>query len=100
RPVPVRPSFWGAPALPPEFAGRPDAFIDAVCDDMLPAAAGAGLVDAVDGFVEEIAFTPAQMRRVFTVARHLGLPVKLHAEQRSSFGGAALAAEFGALSAD
>jgi imidazolonepropionase len=100
RRVTVRTSFLGAHALPLEFSGRPDAYIDAVCDDMLPAAAAAGLADAVDGFVEEIAFTPAQMRRVFEVARRLGLPVKLHAEQRSRFGGAALAAEFGALSAD
>jgi imidazolonepropionase len=100
RTVTVRTSFLGAHALPPEFAGRADAYIDAVCDDMLPAAAQAGLADAVDGFVETIAFTADQMRRVFTVARKLGLPVKLHAEQRSSCGGAALAAAFGALSAD
>jgi imidazolonepropionase len=100
RRVTVSTSFLGAHALPPEFAGRPDAFIDAICDDMLPAAAAAGLVDVVDGFVERIGFTAEQMRRVFTVARSLGLPVRLHAEQLSLCGGAALAAEFGALSAD
>jgi imidazolonepropionase len=100
RPVTVSTSFLGAHALPPEFADRPDDFIDAVCRDMLPAAAQDGLVDVVDGFVERIGFTATQMRRVFTVARQLGLPVRLHAEQLSMCGGAALAAEFGALSAD
>jgi imidazolonepropionase len=100
RPITVKTSFLGAHALPPEFAGRPDAFIEAVATDMLPAAARAGLVDAVDGFVETIGFTVEQMRRVFAVARDLGLPVKLHAEQLSCCGGAALAAEFNALSAD
>ena len=100
RRVTISTSFLGAHALPPEFAGRSDAFIDAICDDMLPAAAAAGLVDVVDGFVERIGFTAEQMRRVFTVARRLGLPVRLHAEQLSLCGGAALAAEFGALSAD
>jgi len=100
RAITVSTSFLGAHALPPEFTGRPDDFIAAVCDDMLPAVAAAGLVDAVDGFVERIAFSAEQMRRVFTVARRLGLPVRLHAEQLSCCGGAALAAEFGALSAD
>ena len=100
RSVTVSTSFLGAHALPREFAGRPDDYIDLVCRDMLPAAAAAGLVDAVDGFVERIGFTAAQLRRVFTVARALGLPVRLHAEQLSLCGGAALAAEFGALSAD
>jgi len=100
RRVTVSTSVLGAHALPHEFADRPDDYIDAVCRDMLPAAAEAGLVDAVDGFVERIGFTAAQMRRVFTVARALGLPVRLHAEQLSMCGGAALAAEFGALSAD
>ena len=100
RPVTVKTTFLGAHALPPEFAGRPDAYIETVCDDMLPAAAAAGLVDAVDGFVEAIAFTADQVRRVFATARRLGLPVKLHAEQRTTCGGAALAAAFGALSAD
>ena len=88
-----------AHALPPEFEGRADAYIDAVCD-WLPVLHTAGLVDAVDAFCERIAFTPAQTRRVFEAARALGLPVKLHAEQLSDQGGAALAAEFKALSCD
>jgi len=98
--VRVSTSFLGAHALPPEFADRPDEYIELVCRDMLPATARAGLVDAVDGFVERIGFTAAQIRRVFTVALALGLKVRLHAEQLSLCGGAALAAEFGALSAD
>jgi len=96
----VRATFLGAHALPPEFAGRQDAYVDHLCDAMLPALAGEGLADAVDAFCETIAFTPAQTRRVFTRARELGLRVKLHADQLSDLGGAALAAEFGALSAD
>lgn len=93
-------SFLGAHALPPEFAGDPDGYIDRVCGEMLPALAGEGLADAVDAFCEGIGFTPAQTRRVFEAARAHGLPVKLHAEQLSNLNGAALAAEFGALSAD
>jgi imidazolonepropionase len=93
-------SFLGAHALPPEFAGDPDGYIDLVCREMIPAVAAAGLADAVDAFCEGIGFTPAQTRRVFEAARAHGLPVKLHAEQLSNRGGAALAAEFGALSAD
>jgi imidazolonepropionase len=99
-PVTVRTTFLGAHALPPEFANRPDAFIDAVVGDMLPAVAREGLADAVDAFCEGIGFTPAQVERVFEAARTLGLPVKLHAEQLSNLGGAALAARYGALSAD
>ena len=95
----VRTTFLGAHALPPEFAGRPDAYIDAVCE-WLPLLHAQGLVDSVDAFCETIAFSPAQTRRVFEAARALGLPVKLHAEQLSDQGGAALAAEFGALSCD
>lgn len=98
-PLTVRTTFLGAHALPPEFAGRPDAYIDAVCD-WLPRLHAAGLVDAVDAFCETIGFTPAQTRRVFEAARALGLPVKLHAEQLSDQGGAALAAGHGALSCD
>jgi len=98
--VDVRTTFLGAHALPPEFAGRPDAYIDAICDEMLPAIAAAGLADAVDAFCDNIGFTPAQTRRVFAAARAHGLPVKLHAEQLSDQGGAQLAAEFGALSCD
>jgi imidazolonepropionase len=99
-PVDVRTAFLGAHALPPEFAGRPDAYIDAVCNDMLPAAAAEGLADAVDAFCDNIGFTPAQTRRVFETARALGLPIKLHAEQLSDQGGAQLAAEYRALSCD
>lgn len=98
--VTVRTSFLGAHAVPPEFEGRADAYIDFVCEESLPAAAQAGLADAVDGFCETIAFTPEQIARVFDAARALGLPVKLHADQLSDFGGAALAAGYGALSAD
>ena len=95
----VRTTFLGAHALPPEFAGRPDAYIDAVIE-WLPLLHAQGLVDAVDAFCETIAFSPAQTRRVFAAARTLGLPVKLHAEQLSDQGGAVLAAEFAALSCD
>jgi len=100
RPVRVKTAFLGAHALPPEFDGRPDAYIDHVAGEMLPALAGEGLVDAVDAFCETIGFTLDQTRRLFEAARALGLPVKLHAEQLSDQGGAALAAAFAALSAD
>ena len=100
RPVRVRTSFLGAHAIPPEFAGRSDAYIDEVCLPALEAAHGERLADAVDGFCEGIAFRPAQIDRVFRRARALGLPVKLHAEQLSDLGGAALAARHRALSAD
>ncbi len=98
-PLTVCKTFLGAHALPPEFEGRSDDYIDAVCA-WLPQLAQEGLVDAVDAFCERIAFSPAQTRRVFEAAHALGLPVKLHAEQLSDQGGAALAAEFGALSCD
>ncbi len=98
--VRVQKTFLGAHALPPEFDGRADAYIDRVCDDMLPRAAAEGLVDAVDVFVESIAFSPAQAERVFDCAARLGLPIKAHAEQLSDLGGAALAAARGALSVD
>ncbi len=100
RPIRVRTSFLGAHAVPPDHAGRADAYIDEVCLPALDAAHRAGLVDAVDGFCEGIAFSPAQIERVFAKARSLGLPVKLHAEQLSALGGARLAARSGALSAD
>ncbi len=100
RAVNVATTFLGAHALPPEFAGNPDGYVDAVCTQMIPAIAAAGLADAVDAFCEGIGFTPAQVRRVFAAAQAHGLPVKLHAEQLSNLQGAALAAEFGALSAD
>lgn len=98
--IKISTTFLGAHALPPEFAGQSDAYIDLVCEEMLPAVAAAQLADAVDAFCESIAFSPAQTRRVFERARSLGLPVKLHADQLSDSGGAALAASFGALSAD
>ncbi|MGH6959117.1 MAG: imidazolonepropionase, partial [Dongiaceae bacterium] len=100
RPVTVRTSFLGAHALPPEYDGRADAYVDLVADEMLPAVAATGLADAVDAFCEKIAFTPEQTARIFEAAKRLGLPVKLHADQLSDLGGAALAARFGALSAD
>lgn len=99
-PVRVATTFLGAHALPPEYAGHPDAYIDDLCTQDLPRLAQQGLVDAVDAFCERIAFTSAQTERVFTAAAKLGLPVKLHAEQLSDQGGAALVARFNGLSAD
>ena len=99
-PVDVCTTFLGAHALPPEYAGRADDYIDMLCSDMLPALAAQGLVDAVDAFCERIGFSHDQTARVFDVARRLGLPVKLHAEQLSDQGGAALVAQYGGLSAD
>ncbi|HVE48437.1 MAG TPA: imidazolonepropionase [Casimicrobiaceae bacterium] len=98
-PIDIRTTYLAAHSLPPEYANRADDYIDAICQ-WLPALHAEGLVDAVDAFCERIAFTPAQTRRVFEAARRLGLPVKLHAEQLSDSGGAALAAEFNALSCD
>ena len=98
--VTVRTTFLGAHALPPEYAGRSGDYIDLVCREMLPALAAEGLVDAVDVFCERIAFSLAETERVFQAAQALGLPVKLHAEQLSDMGGAALAARYGALSCD
>lgn len=100
RPVSIKTTYLGAHAVPPEYADRPDAYIDEVCIPTLQAAHAEGLVDAVDAFCEGIAFQPAQVARVFEAAGDLGLPVKLHAEQLSNLGGAAMAAGFGALSAD
>ena len=100
RPIVVKTTFLGAHAVPAEYAGRADAYIDEICIPTLRAAHAEGLVDAVDGFCEGIAFSPAQIDRVFRVAGELGLPVKLHAEQLSNLGGAALAARHIALSAD
>ncbi|MDP6189318.1 MAG: imidazolonepropionase, partial [Gammaproteobacteria bacterium] len=99
-PVNVRTSCLAAHALPAEYQGRADAYIDLVCEEILPAVAEQGLADAVDGFCETIAFTPAQIEKVFIKAGELGLPVKLHAEQLSDLGGAAMAASYGALSVD
>jgi imidazolonepropionase len=100
RPVAIRTSFLGAHAVPPQFKGRDDAYIDEICIPALRAADAEGLVDAVDGFCEGIAFQPEQIARVFDVASELGLPVKLHAEQLSNIGGAVMAAGYGALSVD
>lgn len=100
RRVGIRTSFLGAHALPPEANGDKDAYIDLVCDVMIPAVAAAGLADAVDAFCEGIAFSVEQTARVFEAARAHDLPVKLHADQLSNLGGAALAARYGALSAD
>ena len=97
--IEVRTTYLGAHALPPEFDGRADDYVAAVCEWM-PQLHARGLVDAVDAFCERIAFTPAQTERVFDAARALGLPVKLHAEQLSDQGGAALAARYRALSCD
>jgi len=99
-PVSVYTTFLGAHALPPEYAGRADAYIDDVCKRMLPALADEGLVDAVDVFCERIGFTLGQSERVFEAATRLNLPVKMHAEQLSLTGGAALSARYRALSAD
>jgi imidazolonepropionase len=96
----IRTTFLGAHAVPAEFAGRQSDYVDEVCIHMLPAIAGEHLADAVDAFCETIAFTPSETRRVFETAHAIGLPVKLHADQLSDSGGAALAAEFNALSAD
>ena len=100
RPVSVKTTFLGAHALPTEYDGNSDGYIDEVCNRMIPAVAAEGLADAVDAFCEGIGFTPDQTRRVFEASKAHGLPVKLHAEQLSNLHGATLAAEFGALSAD
>ncbi|MBS0504014.1 MAG: imidazolonepropionase [Proteobacteria bacterium] len=100
RAVRISTTFLGAHAVPPEFAGRADDYIVRVCDEMLPAIASEGLADAVDAFCEGIGFSAAQTERVFAAAALHGLPVKLHAEQLSNLHGAALAARYGALSAD
>lgn len=97
--ITVKTSFLAAHAVPPEFAGRTDDYIDHACA-WLGVLHSEGLVDAVDAFCEGIGFSPAQTRRAFEAARSLGLPVKLHADQLSDLGGAALCAEFGGLSAD
>jgi imidazolonepropionase len=100
RPIEVRTTFLGAHAVPPEYEGDGDLYLDEVCIPTLEKAHSEGLVDAVDAFCETIAFTPDQVAKVFQKAKKLGLPVKVHAEQLSSLGGARLAASVGALSAD
>jgi len=100
RPVEVRTTYLGAHAVPAEYADRADAYIDDVCIPTLRLAHEQGLVDAVDAFCEGIAFDTHQVARVFDVAKELGLPIKIHAEQLSNLGGTAMAAGYGALSAD
>ncbi len=100
RPVDVRTTLLAAHALPPEYSDRRGAYVDLICREIVPAAADAGLADAVDAFCETIGFSPEETERVFGAAVDAGLPVKLHAEQLSDQGGAGLAARFGALSAD
>lgn len=100
RPIRIRTSYLAAHALPPEYKGKADAYIDEVCIPGLIAAKNQNLVDAVDGFCERIAFTTEQIERVFTVAKSLDIPIKLHAEQLSNSGGAKLASQYSALSAD
>ena len=99
-PVSIHTTFLGAHAIPEEFHERSDDYIQLVCEEMLPSVARQGLADSVDAFCENIAFSSQQVRQVFEKARDLGLPVRLHADQLTNCGGAALAAEFGALSAD
>lgn len=96
----VKTTLLAAHAVPPEFRGRPDDYLDFVGDELLPRMAEAGLADAVDGYCEAVAFSAAQLEGLFERALALGLPVKLHADQRTDGGGAVLAARFGALSAD
>ncbi len=98
--VTVRATYLGAHAVPPEFKGRADAYIDFIINSVLPGIAGQGLADAIDVFCEGIGFSPAQSRRVLEAGRAHGLGLKIHAEQLSNLGGAKLAAELGALSAD
>jgi imidazolonepropionase len=100
RPVDVVTSYLGAHALPPEFKENRQGYLDLVCTEVLPAIAKARLADAVDAFCEGIAFSVEETRRVFEVAKSLGIPVKLHAEQLTNLGGSKMAAEFGALSVD
>ncbi len=99
-PITTIPTYLGAHALPPEFEGRSDAYIDFICDEVLPKVADQGLATAVDAFCDTVGFTLEQTERVFQAAGKRGLPVKLHGEQLSDQGGAALAAQYGALSVD
>ena len=100
QPISVRTTLLAAHAVPPEFTGNADGYVSHIVDHIIPEAVRLNLADAVDAFCENIAFSPAQTRRIFEAARAFDLPVKLHADQLSNQGGAALAAEFGALSAD
>jgi len=100
RNVTITTTVLGAHAVPPEYKGRADEYVDLVCGTLIPRAAEGKLADAVDAFCEGIGFSPAQTRRVFDAARAHGLKIKLHADQLSNLNGAALAAEYGAVSAD
>ena len=100
NPIGVSRTCLAAHALPPEYQGNADGYIDYLCTELLPAVAESGLVDAVDAFCEGIGFSPAQVERYFLAAQQLSLPLKLHAEQLSALGGASLAARYCALSAD
>ncbi|MET1253746.1 imidazolonepropionase [Aliikangiella maris] len=99
-PVSVSKTFLGAHTVPPEFKGQDDAYIDLVCETMMPHLHQLGLIDCVDAFCENVGFTTAQTERVFQAAKQLGLPVKLHAEQLSDLGGSALASQYDAWSVD
>lgn len=100
NPVTVRTTFLGAHALPPEYAGRSDAYVDFVCESVLPWVVEQGLADALDVYCENVGFSLAQSRHIFSAARGYGLPVKGHVEQFSDQGGARLVAEYEGLSAD
>ena len=99
-PVTVKTTLLAAHALPPEYSARPDAYIDAIASEWLPALHSQGLVDAVDVFCESIGFNVAQSERLFDAAHALGLPVKIHAEQLTNLGGTQMATRRGALSCD
>ncbi|MCA1175569.1 MULTISPECIES: imidazolonepropionase [unclassified Pantoea] len=99
-PADVLSTCLAAHGFPPEFKENPQGWIDIICNRLLPQVKAEGLADAVDAFCEHLAFSPEQVRAVFDQAKALGMPVKLHAEQLSALGGATLAAEYGALSAD
>ena len=100
HPVAVRTTFLGAHALAPEYTGDRSGYIDLICETMIPRVMDEGLADGIDAFCEGIAFTPQECERVFTVGTQHGLPIRVHADQLSDSGGAALAARVGALSAD
>ncbi len=100
RPVDVRTTYLGLHALPPEFAGDREGYLDLVCRELVPLVAAEHLAEAVDAFCEGIAFSPDEISRFFTAASAAGLACKLHADQLSNGGGASLAARHGALSAD
>ncbi len=100
HPVEVQTSFLGAHILPPEFEGRREAYVDLICDEMIPGVVAGGLADAVDAFCDEIAFTNQECERILRAGQEAGLAIRLHADQLSDQGGAALAARLGARSAD